>query len=85
MVIDLSEKKAASIYRDRLGFGFPGVVGMSTGTHGRSLGSHPLPELFLRLENILLSTLMAAFHVSELRSEVSRQSGAIFSPRRSET
>lgn len=45
----------------------------------------PEPELFLRLENILLSTLMVAFHVSELRSEVSRQLGTIFSPRRSET
>lgn len=38
------------------------------------------PAFFLRLENILLSTLMAAFHVSKLRIEVSRQSGAIFSP-----
>lgn len=41
----------------------------------------PELELFLQLENIPLSTLTAAFHVSELRSEVSRQSGSIFSPR----
>ena len=45
----------------------------------------PEPELFFRLENIPLSTLMAAFCVSELRSEVSKQLGAIFSPRRSKT
>lgn len=36
----------------------------------------PETELFLRLENVLFSTLMAAFHVSELKARRSKMSSS---------